>query len=68
MHMQTTVSSGDHGERRRRISGGANVFGRMIRAVASRFTGQRDTSLVNVKFTDALERELLSRTSQTWIR
>jgi hypothetical protein len=66
--MQTTVSSRDRGERRQHGSGGATVFGRVIRAIASRLAGQPDTSLVNVKFTDALERELSSRASRGWMR
>ncbi|HEX3468161.1 MAG TPA: hypothetical protein VHT05_08805 [Candidatus Elarobacter sp.] len=38
---------------------------RLVRAAAQRFARQPDLSLINVKFTDSLERELLERATRT---
>jgi hypothetical protein len=63
MHMQILASRDSRGERHRESS---NAVERAIRAVAGRFNRRPDLCLVNVKFTDALERELAARAEARW--
>lgn len=59
MVMQISVPGAARGERPR--DGAPSTFDRVMDAIAGPFKRDRDRSLVNVKFTDALERELAER-------
>ncbi|GAC1581529.1 MAG: hypothetical protein NVS3B7_16620 [Candidatus Elarobacter sp.] len=62
--MENTLSTAAKGHR----DSASSTLARVIDAVANRFKSRPDLSLVDVKFTDALERELAERAhrSGTW--
>jgi predicted fused transcriptional regulator/phosphomethylpyrimidine kinase len=47
------------------VAGAGTGFNRVVRALSGALKHRRDRSLENVKFTDALERELVERTYAT---
>lgn len=66
MSTRTFAYREESAERRRTPA--AHALGRVIHVAARVFKRRPDASLVNVKFTDAFERELLERALNAWRR